>query len=737
MTVVDSKTKSKLTDVWDQKLNYVNDACYNFDGISNKNNSRNDLHIDLQSICSLNPWLQHDSSGRVYMTSSHLGQMLVVNGATERMCQTGSEREYGKYTFNVKMPCNGEIIEVIQRYPETIGIDTIHGNPQTIVIYEDTQTKELGMFSLTDHCSNHQYFGYKFKEKEGMQKLARGASIAKDTMFLDSPNVTDDGGYKYGVELQMALMTHPASSEDGILICEDVLPKFGIKTYEIRVVGWGSKKFALNTYGDTTNYKAFPDIGQRIRPDGIVMALRSYDPSLLAPIEQSVKTTMEVDLNFDTTVYANGPGGKVVDIKIHHDLNKMNCADVHMDRQAQKYDTARRHFYKRIVDVWRKFYKIRGDALLIKPELQRLVVEALSVVNEDSKQRVSKLYRKEPLDDYRVEITIEYDVIPGIGFKNTDIHGGKGIICQIGKPEDMPVDINGNRADIVMDPNSTVARMNLGRVYELYLNAASRDLYHNLCRDLGVIPGMREVLANNYLQKLDSSILDAAMDKLINYYRLISPKMYSWFVNGQVTQSKVDYLATIINRGVGLYLPPDNELESPDIIRDIEASIYKPTYGPVTYVGNSGRKVTTKANVRIGSMYFILLEKIGDDWASVSSGKLSHFGVLSQITKTDKFSKPARHQAVRGAGEAEVRIFSSYVGEHFTAELMDRNNNPKTHKMIVKNLLSHKTPTNVENLVDRKEIPFGGSKPINIINHVASVGGWKFKYRPYKPNWVR
>jgi hypothetical protein len=379
----------------------------------------NDLHIDLTSICSFNPFLRHNSSGRTQMMSSHLGQMLVINGATERKIQTGSEREYGKYTFNVKMPVDGEIIEIIQRYPMSIGQNNIVDNPQTILIYEDVETKQIGMISLTNYCTNHQYFGFEYKTKEGYAKIAIGAFIAKDTVFLDSPNITDDGGYKYGIELNMALMSHPATSEDGILICEDVLPKLKFKTYENRVVEWGNKKFALNLYGDETNYKPFPDIGDYIREDGILMALRSYDPEILAAVEQSIKDTMQVDLNFDTTIYANGPGGKVIDIKIHHDIAKANYADVHMDKQAQKYDTARRHFYTRIVDMWKKFNKLRGEQLQITPELHRLVVEAISVTNEGGSQRINKLYRKNPLDDYRVEFTIEYEITPDIGFKLT------------------------------------------------------------------------------------------------------------------------------------------------------------------------------------------------------------------------------------------------------------------------------------------------------------------------------
>jgi len=301
--------------------------------------------------------------------------------------------------------------------------------------------------------------------------------------------------------------------------------------------------------------------------------------------------------------------------------------------------------------------------------------------------------------------------------------------------ECLPVDEQGNRADIVMDPNSTISRMNLGRVYEMYFNASSRDTHKLICNSLGIKPFEKEVVAYNNLIKMDPSLVENSFNLLLNFYKIISPEMYGWFVNKDINETYAQTLSEIVNKGICLYMPTDNQPESADAVKQIENSVYRPVYGPVSYIGNSGNRVVTKNNVRIASMYFILLEKIGDDWSSVSSCKLSHFGVLSQLTKGDKFSKPVRNQAVRGAGEAEVRIFSSYVGEKFTTEMMDRNNNPKTHKEIIKRIVSSDTPSNIDKLIDRTKIPYGGSKPIALMKHLASVGGFEFRYKKYECDW--
>lgn len=396
----------------------------------NKENRPNQIHRELLGVCGLNPWAGHDSSVRVQMMASQIGQALVVGGATERRCQTGMEREYGKYTFSVKSPGDPgteggiTIIKVIQRYPHKIGYDSIKFNPQTVVIYEDVKTKEVGIINLPNYFSNHQYFGFEYKAKPSISDIKVGSFIPYGTTLLDSPSITDNGGYKYGVECNMAFMSHPAVSEDGVLISRDVLSKFNFKTFETRVVEWGSKRFPLNLYGDADTYKPFPDIGDVIRPDGILMGLRTYDKEL-AVVEQSVYDLMEPDLIFDKLTYAGGAGGRVIDIKVQRS-SKYNpqIPGGSIDSQADKYEFARQQFYQSILAEYKRLKSNRGEGLRLTPEFHRLLVEAQAIIDNDP-QHLVKLYRKAPLDDYRIEFIIEYDITPVTGFKLTGMHGKK------------------------------------------------------------------------------------------------------------------------------------------------------------------------------------------------------------------------------------------------------------------------------------------------------------------------
>src|SRR5690606_13328622 len=124
---------------------------------------------------------------------------------------------YGKYTFSIKMPVNASIIRLVERYPKRPGSGFIAENPQTIVIYEDTETKKVGCLELKNFHSIHQHFGFNYvKKPEAMDKLYRGSSIKKGTILADSPSVDDDGNYMLGIETEVAFMAVPAVIEDGV-----------------------------------------------------------------------------------------------------------------------------------------------------------------------------------------------------------------------------------------------------------------------------------------------------------------------------------------------------------------------------------------------------------------------------------------------------------------------------------------------------------------------------------------
>ncbi len=703
----------------------------------------NELHMELLNICSMNPLDAHISSSRKQMFSSHLGQCLVLNGSTVKRLQSGAEREFGKYTFSTKIPVDCQVLKVIPRYKLIHGLDSVlkvqEDNPETLVIYENVHTKEVGCVSIQNYTTNHPYFGFRNKITSEAAALRQDATVPAGTILTNSPSVDADGNYRYGLEMNIAYMSHPATSEDGILVREGALKKLRFKKYESRFVEFGNKSFPLNTYGNEKEFKAFPNIGDPIRGDGLLMALRRYEKTdqshdrELSLITQSVYDLMEVDHVFDKRIYADGAGGRVVDIRVHHDTQANNPpTPMGMDAQALRYDEARRIYYGEIVHTWKRLERERRESLKITPEFHRMVYEALGVVHE-TKERIFKLYRKSALDDWRIEFVIEYEVTPTIGFKLTGSSGNKGVICKILPDDQMPRDADGNIADILMDPSSVVNRMNPSTFYEPYINAYSRDTSKQIRQWFGLQEGDRHALrAIQEIEGNNHTLFDQVWKYLMRYYEIVSPRMHALFVGGTYKRTPAEHLAAIVKDGIYIWKPTDCPRETSDIVRMLEVE-YTSCYGPVTYVGNSGRRVTTKVPVRIGSTYMILLEKTADDWSAVSSGRTQHYGVLAQVGNQDKYSMPHRDQPIRTWGEAEIRNARAYCGARLTAEVLDRNNNPESHRSVVYAILESDFPTVIYNAVDRTKIPLGGARPLQHVKHILACAGVEFVYESYKP----
>ena len=293
----------------------------------------------------------------------------------------------------------------------------------------------------------------------------------------------------------------------------------------------------------------------------------------------------------------------------------------------------------------------------------------------------------------------------------------------------MPVDKNGNRADVIIYGGSTIKRTNFGRMYEHFINAASRDLLHRLRKAWGIDPHMvptRHQL--NSVQDSDNfALVEWSWALLMGYYAIVAPLQYDMMETHPDTRQ---HIKSVLADGIYLYVPPNNPVDNLAMANALKNSEYCPDLGPVTYIDNAGREVTTEENVLIGGLYMILLEKTGEDWSGVASVKTQHFGVPAKLNNHDKQTTPGREAPVRGLGESETRSFVTVVGPKPTMELLDQSNNPESHREAVRTLLNARTPSAIEQIVNREKVPLGGSRPVGFVHHLLNCRGLKFTYRP-------
>lgn len=704
----------------------------------------NELLPETQGVIAIQSFISTISASRKQMYANNLGQNVVVKGTGQRWIQSGMDTLLADTTFAIRMPANGIIVKVIPRYKDKGGPNDIRRNPQTIVVYQDTETRKYGIIDLVEYVNYHPYLGFDYVNRPAVSRIAPGEYFPKGKVFKDSPGVIvgeryeddqTDADYNFAVTVNVALASMVGTAEDGIIINADSLHLFEHPVYETRIVEFGSKDFPLNIYpGPNGEYGIMPNIGDRVRDDGLLMVTRSYNRALSA-VEQSANACKRIDFSFDRQVYAD-PGGEIVDIEVWHTTNTgTNGCPPSMEEQAMRYDDARREFYKTIYDLDNSL-RANGAEPEYTDDFHWLVKEAQAAIlttNRDG-QKIRLVHKATPIDEWRIKFVIKSWNRPNIGNKFTDLFGGKGVVCSIKPASQMPRDQYGNVADMVFDPAGMINRMIAGRGYEGYFNSASRDVLRGIALKLGIELKQRRSIIMQKLMQIENTqpaLLAECWEYLMGYYDRMVPDQAHLYRSGEYGATPISHLSKLLHDGhLVLHIPTDHQLEFKNMVADVEAYV-APLFGPVSFEDKDGNLVTTKKPIRIAPMSIIMLEKLADTWSATSSGRYQHHGTLATMSNADKHSMPIRSQPTKIVSETEGRLIASYVSPWAFAEVMDRNNNPSAHKDANINIMRAHKPTDISHVIDRNKVPIGGSKPAQMVAHIHSCAGFKLAFKPF------
>lgn len=371
----------------------------------------------------IDPWVGTTSAARGAMLLGQITQAPVVLGAEPRLFQTGSELRFGEHNFDIRIPEDCQILAVVRKYPTGMGNDAIKQNPETTIFYENyyDEYKTVGIVKVPEYMSFHQTFGFKLERtKEVWDNIHPGAMIPKDTILAQSSGKSKDGHFCAGINVNACFISHHATIEDGFLISDEILEEFAPRAYGTAIGSCGRKSFLLKAYGN----KYFPDIGDRIRDDGVVFAMRDLSDDL-SPAEMTSRALSDIDRTFDRVVIGE-PGAIVKDIKIYRD-ERQNPSFIPsgMEQQLVKYYDALCTYYREILRIYNDLKRKRKDRLRISDEFNQLVVEAMIYLPQAEGQRkLTRMYRLDPLDEWRVEITYESLKKPGGAYKISDMFGG-------------------------------------------------------------------------------------------------------------------------------------------------------------------------------------------------------------------------------------------------------------------------------------------------------------------------
>lgn len=661
-------------------------------------NKKFNITEELMGITALNQFSMYVSSARLAMYTSYLSQYVSIISAEERQILAGLDLDLGESSFSISAPCNLTVAAVVSKFKDKNKKGT------KVIIYRSSEGV-LGHIIIPCYHSSHDEHGFLYKENIS---LYAGLNIKEGEVIASSPSRVEGGGFKTGVHLRTIYTTEVRSAEDGYVIRKGALEKFAY--HEIRTVTIDIKQgdIPLSIY---PNGKTYPGIGEKVLPNGMVMAIRpeTTNPSLLSKRALGI-----IDPWDDNPKYTEAGGGTVVDISITKGLSR-NIGLSGISDSLLREDTMYNEFAKTVVGIYDNEVKRTVGDLPITHKLNSFLseLEIVMATHATDKKRPTPHIKKQPIKGYRITFKIALKVIPYRGAKMSDPYGGKGVVTYIMEDDDAPVDADGNIIDVVINPGSTIGRMNLGRLNEQEFWSVREGCLRQMMAAIGLkLNEASEDDIDTAIESASDDDLDNCWSRLMTLYKISSIDSYEFFMDVSC-EEKLDWISECMKKRISMKFDISDAIKYTEISDELIRE-FKPLRGKLR------DKNEVYPESYSGMIYYSLLEPTPSEWSGVSSGPTQIHGVLHSPSKDKKAGKPYPYNSGKHISETEAAIIAFSAGSEAIATIMDRNTSILTHYEIYQNILIADKPLAMKSLSSNK---LGTSMSIDILkSHTRSLG---------------
>ena len=692
----------------------------------------NQIRPEVVGFHAHNPGLSNNTPSRSTMFSSHAAQHLVIDGVEIPHMITGVEVEYKKYTTSDRVPFDARVFQVIERYPNDGFENSLKFNPEDLVIIVNDETGEYDVVPVPYYKSLHPYFGYRNKRSDILDTISAGTRLAENTALGDTPGNLGDF-HVMTTNMNVMLASSDYVAEDSVIVAQSALAKFENRVYERRSFSIGMRKFPMDI-GNGTEYKGMYDIGEYTGLDGAVAYLREYSEGL-APATMSRSSTRRVNFAFDEAIYARqGMRGRIVDIKVIGNADSISALPEQMKVQFERYRQAYINFNDQLLQCERRIYAESSKKFQMSPpkfsnRLHSMLVTARAICDSRRNHNdkvLQGIMNKNPLDEYYVEMVIEYVVRPTQGGKISGISGDKGVITKIVADHRMPVDKKGRRADIVQGPDGTISRTNYERTYLMQTGASAEDMLEEVMS----ITGLGRDVSLEEIEYLSDSKFSDAFEFLLTGYNHVNPKFYDEIVSLSPEDKRLHLYECLVS-GIVFVRPVDTQKPLPHAVMDLEN--WRPVcFDTVTHqLVTDGVTEETIEKILIAPAPIILLDKTAEDTLTVATAAHGPFGILIKYNQADKYRQPWKDSPPRTLGEAELRAFIAHTMDpEMAVDMMDRANSPEIQLAISRKFVSSEEAGGIDELIDRRVMDYGNGRQLSIMDNFFQAYGLEVMYVP-------
>lgn len=540
------------------------------------------------------------SSARSAMLTQHLVQALVPNNPEVPGVSTGYEHMFGEFSSSYKKTDKRlSVIKKIKKYDDHIYTLLVQDKNGEFDIIERNEVKHLA-----------ESYGYRYNN-EVIDSLKQGDKISKDTILYKSPCLDEYGNYRYGVNAKCVYVVSQETIEDAIVVSESFAKKLSTTKVDTCTVMLNDNDLFLNVYGNNEDYKAFPDIGEKMK-NSVLCATRKKNKTL---DQLNMKNSALRKLFPNDDIYQFQDNYYVADIQIWSNKPYEEIPDIPAYKQFRKY-------YKLTIDYYTEIYNIFGKIIntpgaKYTKEFSRLYAKARDFLDPTCKYAEDEKIFSNAI----IEFTVYKSVKLFRGCKLCGRYGNKSVISKVISDKEMGKTEDGITPDIRIDALGVLGRLNSGQCMEQELN------------------WIAELVRQQIAQKDD---MDKQFKLLFKFIKLVNRDQYNElydYVESLSKDEKKSFIQEIIDDRIYIMQSPIYSITGDEMLELYKE--FEPKKVKMIYTDIYGRETETIREMIVADEYFLRLKQEPISKTSVRSKSLINPRSFMPIKSTKASKKKA------------------------------------------------------------------------------------------------
>lgn len=121
-------------------------------------------------------------------------------------------------------------------------------------------------------------------------------------------------------------------------------------------------------------------------------------------------------------------------------------------------------------------------------------------------------------------------------------------------------------------------------LFDKYLNEVVRDINKYIRQTLNI---EKDCTVDN-LKAISPETISEIFNFLLSFFKLVSTRQFDFFK--ELSENQIyEYLRDVVNNGIFLYIPVNNQINKTEVIKEIDEKL-KPIYNSAIYTDSSNSK---------------------------------------------------------------------------------------------------------------------------------------------------